>query len=102
MDVEADASLLPWPLIAEFLTLPEVLNTRLVSLGVIEAIHGLSPQTCGAFLEQALRERNMHLVPHGSWERPVQDESSLGNMLIRDNHEHTSSLDTMLRCFRVL
>lgn len=101
-NTDDDAALLPWQLIAEFLTLPDVLNTRLVSHSVIERIHGLSPQKCGAFLEEVLRTRNMHLFPFRSWDHAVQDDANIANMLIRDSHEHTAPFDTMLRCFRIL
>ena len=97
-----NATLLPWALIAEFLTLPEILITRLISHDVIEAIHALSPQKCGALLEEALRERNMHLIPHGAWDRAVQDKMSIADVIIRDTQQDTASLDTMLRYFRVL
>jgi hypothetical protein len=93
---------LPWELIAEFLTLTEILTTRLVSRSVISWVHDLSPQTCGAMLEQALKSRNMHLVPRGSWEDAVQDQQGIADMLIRDNIQHSSPLDITLRCFRVL
>jgi hypothetical protein len=93
---------LPWGFISEFLTLPELLVTRQVSHAVADAVHDVSPQKCGALLEQALRRRNIHLLPYRSWDRPIQDQPSVTDMLIRDVDEHTASLDGMLRCFRVL
>lgn len=101
-DSAHDASLIPWELIGEFLTLPEILNTRLVSHDVIASIHGLSPHKCGALVEVALRARNVHLVTNGSWNDALQDGSSIGDMIIRDGHETTTSLDALLRCFRIL
>jgi len=97
-----DASLLIWALIAEFLSLSEVLAARLVSRDAMQAIQGVSPQKCGALLEQALRARNIVLCYHGSWDRAVQDASGASDMLIRDTRERTTSFDTMLLCFRVL
>lgn len=95
-------SLLPWGFISEFLTLSEILVTRQVSHVVADAVHDVSPQKCGALLEEALRMRNIHLLPYRSWDRATQDRSTVTDMLIRDVDEHTASLDGMLRCFRVL
>jgi hypothetical protein len=101
-DSAHDALLLPWELIGEFLTLSEVLNTRLVSHEVLVSIHRLSPHKCGALIEVALRARKVHLVTNGSWKDALQDGSSIGDMISRDGHESTTSLDALLRCFRVL
>lgn len=97
-----DAVQLPWAQVGEFLTLSEILTMRLVSHDVINAIHEISPQKCGALLEEALQQRNMQLVPFGSWDRPIQSQEDISNMFIRDGHEYTTTLDGMLRCFRVL
>lgn len=95
-------SLLPWQLIGEFLTLPEILNIRLVSSEMIDPIHSLSPQKCAALLAEALRANNMHMVPFGTWDNAVQDEASIANAFIRDGHEDTTYLDALVRCIRVM
>ena len=101
-DQQILVSLLPWGFISEFLTLSEMLVTRQVSHVVADAVHDVSPHKCGSLLEDALRTRNIHLLPYQSWDRSTQDRSRVTDMLVRDIDEHTSSLDGMLRCFRVL
>ena len=96
-----DATLLSWQLIAEFLTLEQILSCRLVSRNMKKSLHVLSPQKCGVLLEQALLERKTYLL-HGSWDHAINDNKSISDALIGDNEHHNTPMVTMLRIFRVL
>jgi hypothetical protein len=100
---------LPWEIMAEFWTLPEVMTMRQVSPSVCDAMQELSPQKCANLLETALRKRNLHTIPFGTWKNHTQDAERLGEVLRRDAQRNngadtaaTTAFDVMMRYFRVM
>jgi len=89
----------PLEVVAEFLTLNEVLCARLVSTRFVEAICNLSSARCAQHLHERLVSQSptVHLVSHACWNQTLDLEGMEAFMQRPDG----GSLECMLRCFRV-
>lgn len=104
----------PLEVVADFLSLPDVLSARLISLHFAEAVSHLPASTCARFLQERLLAQQtptspttpttVHLVSNASWKRPL-DLDSMESFLQRPPLDKggsgSSSFDCMMRCFRV-
>ena len=94
---------IPWMLVLEFCTLPECLQCRLVSHDMAGSVQDISPSQCATFWRQhVLGQKGPVPSILMDWNRPAPDPERLFCHVGQSTTTTTSSLDVLLRCFRVL
>lgn len=91
-----EVELVPWELVAEFSTIDEILNLRLVSRSMAESMSMISPTHCSSLLEERLVSLQISLLSNKTWKKPCQDYVAFVA------RPESSPLDTVMRTLRTV